>query len=126
MAWWKRSCEECKTLSPGGREEARLSGRVTITGGQDCRVVVSSAFDVVSLGWQRAPRAGIPTEPTRGCVASSQNFVWKESNRSHRWANLPSEPEEPSPNHHHVPHLRTEQKEELSWNYVQVPRGGEL
>lgn len=61
---------EALGFPPGGPE-------CITTGGQDCRVVVSSVYDVVSLG--------------------SQNFVWKESNRNHKWANVPSEPEKPSP-----------------------------
>lgn len=108
-AWWKSSCGECKRLrSPGGGKRRSFpSGRAS-TEGQNCRVVVSTALDMVSLGWRRGTqrespmRTWAPGEPTRenslqADFWKSGRHVRKKRNRIHRWANLPSKPEEPPP-----------------------------
>lgn len=60
-AWWKSSCGECKRpRRPGGREGAQLSTWVYTTEVQDCRVVISSASEMVSLRWQDHTQQEIP------------------------------------------------------------------
>lgn len=122
-AWWKSSCRECKRLwTPGGSKRySFLSGRAS-TEGQNCRVVMSTALDVVSLGWFRGTQREIPVrtwapgEPTKEHslepdLWKSGRHEWKKGNRTQRWANLPSEPEESPPC---TQLRRAEQKEESS------------
>lgn len=80
----------------------------TTTESQDCGAVMISALDVVRLGRQGCTQGEIPTrlwapeKLMRGCnfkpdLWKPRRHVWKEGNRSHRWANLSREPEKPQP-----------------------------
>lgn len=92
--------------------------------------MVRSALDVVSLGWQWGSQGEIPRrlwapgEPTRGCgvqpsLWASGRHEWREGNRNHKWADLPSGSEKPHREHQLS---RTERKGNSPWNCVQVPR----